>query len=51
MHGWSGKGPARLAQYVHDLNAGKRPRKQSGIRADYVDTLRTRGGDSGSDGA
>lgn len=47
-HGWSGKNPERLAQYVHGINAGKRPRTRSGIRAGYVDTLRERI-ESGSD--
>lgn len=41
-HGWSDKNPARLAQYVHDINAGKRPRTRSVIRAGYVDMLRER---------
>ncbi|MFZ2175706.1 MAG: hypothetical protein WAW17_17050 [Rhodococcus sp. (in: high G+C Gram-positive bacteria)] len=47
-HGWSGKNPERLAQYVHDINAGKRPRTRSVIRAGYIDTLRERV-ESGSD--
>lgn len=41
-NGWSGKNPERLAQYVRDINAGKRPRSRSAIRADYVDVLRAR---------
>lgn len=41
-NGWSGKNPRRLAEYVRDINAGKRPRSKSAIRADYVDVLRER---------
>jgi hypothetical protein len=41
-NGWSGKNPARLAQYVQDINAGKRPRCRRVLRADYVDYLRRR---------
>ncbi|SDQ37992.1 hypothetical protein [Quadrisphaera sp. DSM 44207] len=41
-NGWSGKNPERLAKYVEDINAGKRPRCRSGLRADYVDILRRR---------
>lgn len=47
-NGWSGNNPERLAQYVRDINDGKRPRARSVIRADYVDTLRERAR-SGSD--
>ncbi|MDV2474330.1 hypothetical protein F8M49_00990 [Rhodococcus zopfii] len=47
-HGWLDKNPARLAQYVHDINVGKRPRTRSVIRAGYVDMLRERI-ESGSD--
>jgi hypothetical protein len=36
-HGWSGKNPERLAQYVRDVNAGKRPRTRSVTRVDYID--------------
>jgi hypothetical protein len=41
-NGWSGKNPARLAQYVQDINAGKRPRCRRVLRPDYVDHLRRR---------
>lgn len=42
-HGWSGDNPARLAKYVDDINAGKRPRvRRQGLRADYIDVLRTK---------
>lgn len=41
-HGWSGKNPERLAQYVRDINGGKRPRARQVLRADYVDYLRQR---------
>jgi len=41
-HGWSGKNPDRLAKYVRDINAGKRPQARSVVRADYIDTLRSR---------
>lgn len=41
-HGWSGKNPGRLADYVRDISAGKRPRARRVIRSDYVDTLRDR---------
>lgn len=41
-HGWSGKNPERLAQYVRDINDGKRPRSRSVTRADYIETLRRR---------
>ncbi|MDP9818290.1 hypothetical protein [Spirilliplanes yamanashiensis] len=41
-HGWSGKNPVRLAGYVQDINAGKRPRCRSVLRADYIDHLRRR---------
>lgn len=41
-HGWSGKNPERLAQYVRDINGGKRPRARQVLRADYVDHLRQR---------
>lgn len=43
-NGWSGKNPERLAQYVRDINGGKRPRTRGGIRTNYVDTLRKRVG-------
>ena len=41
-HGWSGKNPERLAKYVDDINAGKRPRARPVLREDYVDALRRR---------
>ncbi|MET8908223.1 hypothetical protein [Micromonospora sp. NPDC004551] len=41
-NGWSGKNPERLARYVEDINAGKRPRCRQVLRADYVDSLRRR---------
>lgn len=45
-HGWSGKNPGRLAKYVDDINAGKRPRCRSTLRPDYVDSLRRRAADN-----
>ncbi|MFH9236515.1 hypothetical protein ACH4KO_08490 [Streptomyces anulatus] len=44
-HGWSGKNPERLAKYVEDINAGKRPRCRPMLRPDYVDSLRRRAAD------
>jgi hypothetical protein len=41
-NGWSGKNPERLAKYVEDINAGKRPRCSRVLRADYVDKLQRR---------
>lgn len=41
-NGWSGKNPERLAQYVRDINDGKRPRTRSVIRPDYIETLKRR---------
>jgi hypothetical protein len=41
-NGWSGRNPQRLAQYVDEINAGKRPRCRRVLRADYVETLRRR---------
>lgn len=41
-NGWSGKNPARLAKYVDDINAGKRPQCSRVLRSDYIDTLRRR---------
>ena len=35
-HGWSGKNPERLAAYVRDINAGKRPRTRRGVLASDV---------------
>ncbi|WP_333749156.1 hypothetical protein [Streptomyces sp. IBSBF 2394] len=45
-HGWSGKNPERLAKYVEDINAGKRPRCRPMLRPDYVDSLRSRAADN-----
>ncbi|MER7724696.1 hypothetical protein [Streptomyces sp. NPDC096323] len=45
-HGWSGKNPERLARYVEDINAGKRPRCRPMLRPDYVDSLRRRAADN-----
>lgn len=39
-HGWSGKNPEQLATYVRNINAGRRPRGERVLRADYVDYLR-----------
>jgi hypothetical protein len=39
-HGWAGKNPERLAQYVRDINGGKRPRVRHVLRTDYIDYLR-----------
>lgn len=33
-NGWSGKNPGRLSVYARDINAGKRPRTRSVLRAD-----------------
>lgn len=41
-NGWSGKNPERLAKYVSEIKAGKRPRSNSAIRTGYVDLLRER---------
>jgi len=41
-HGWSGGNPERLARYVKDIGAGKRPRCRHVLRADYVQELRRR---------
>jgi hypothetical protein len=41
-HGWSGENPERLAKYVRDINAGKRPRCRHILRPDYIDDLRRR---------
>ncbi|GHE33932.1 hypothetical protein GCM10018771_12440 [Streptomyces cellulosae] len=41
-HGWSGENPERLAKYVRDINAGKRPRCRHILRPDYMDDLRHR---------
>lgn len=41
-NGWSGQNPERLAKYVEDINAGKRPRCNRVLRAGYIDELRRR---------
>lgn len=41
-HGWSGQNPERLARYVEDINAGKRPRCRSAPGPDYIAELRRR---------
>lgn len=41
-NGWSGKNPARLAAYVEDINAGKRPRTNYPRSADWIEHLRKR---------
>ncbi|MCE7010025.1 hypothetical protein LWC34_45545 [Kibdelosporangium philippinense] len=41
-NGWSGKNPERLAQYVKDINAGKRPRCRRVLRADYIEVISPR---------
>ena len=41
-NGWSGSNPQRLAKYVEDIRAGKRPRSRSVIRPDYIERLKQR---------
>ncbi|WP_299052153.1 hypothetical protein [uncultured Nocardioides sp.] len=41
-HGWSGKNPRRLSQYVRDIQSGKRPQTRNRVPADYIDGLRER---------
>jgi hypothetical protein len=41
-NGWSGKNPQRLAKYVDDINAGKRPKSSYRHGPEYVDRLRAR---------
>lgn len=41
-NGWSGKNPQRLAQYVEDINAGKRPRTTRVLSQNFIDSLRRR---------
>jgi hypothetical protein len=41
-HGWAGKNPQRLAKYVDEINAGKRPRSSYTHGPDYVEHLRAR---------
>ncbi|MYY08874.1 hypothetical protein GT204_08150 [Streptomyces sp. SID4919] len=45
-HGWSGKNPERLAKYVNEINAGKRPRSRHVPRPGYVDRLRLQAADN-----
>jgi hypothetical protein len=45
-HGWSGRNPERLAQYVENIKAGKRPRCRHILRPDYIDDLRRRATDN-----
>lgn len=44
-NGWSGENPERLAKYVEDINAGKRPRSSRVLPGDYVENLRRRAKD------
>lgn len=39
-HGWSGKNPERLAQYVRDIDRGKRPRARRVLNVDFVSRMR-----------
>ncbi|GAA3948374.1 hypothetical protein [Actinoplanes auranticolor] len=39
-HGWSGKNPQHLRDYVTAINNGKRPRADRMLRSDYIDRLR-----------
>jgi hypothetical protein len=39
-HGWSGKNPERLAKYVTEISAGKRPRCRRVLGTDYITRLR-----------
>lgn len=48
-HGWSGKNPERLAQYVRDINSGKRPRAQRVLNSDFVDRMRERAAANATD--
>lgn len=41
-NGWSGKNPKKLAEYVTQINAGKRPRCSGSVPAGYIDLLRER---------
>jgi hypothetical protein len=41
-NGWRGGNPQKLADYIRDINNGKRPRTRSGIRSDYIEHLRKR---------
>jgi hypothetical protein len=46
-NGWSGKNPERLAQYVRDINVGKRPRSRNVTRGDNIETLKRRAAEGG----
>jgi hypothetical protein len=48
-HGWSGKNPERLAQYVRDINSGKRPQARRVLKSDFVDLMRERAAAIGID--
>jgi hypothetical protein len=48
-HGWSGRNPQRVAQYVRDINSGKRPRAQRMFSPDFVDRMRERATANGAD--
>lgn len=48
-HGWSGKNPGRLAQYVRDINSGKRPRSQRVLNPEFVSRMRERATANGAD--
>lgn len=41
-NGWAGRNPEQLAQYVCEINDGKRPRHRNILRNDYIETLRQR---------
>jgi len=46
-NGWRGQNPERLAGYVHDISAGKRPKSRSSVPASYVADLQRRISDEG----
>lgn len=48
-HGWSGKNPERLAQYVRDINSGKRPWAKQMLNPGFVDRMRERAMANGDD--
>lgn len=48
-NGWSGKNPRHLAEFVRDINAGKRPRSRSMRGADYVALLRGRAAEANAE--
>ena len=47
QHGWSGKNPQRLAEYVEDINAAERPPCRPSVREDCIDRLRRLPAESG----